>query len=161
MSARPDTLPLSLSAQQARDLYGWTEDQLRARRRRYWRQGLHYARGDVKGEFIYRQDAIDDWLMSGSVGHISAFDHSPEPVVTPGFVYLMAGGGKLKIGFTAEDAQRRLYELQMASPVKLELLATTESTMQREFELHRKFAARRSHGEWFEDCPGIRAEFGL
>lgn len=69
--------------------------------------------------------------------------------------------GVLKIG-SAFDIELRLRQIQACSPVPLRLFgwikvggAALEST------LHRHFAARRSHGEWFRvTIGGIRWALG-
>jgi hypothetical protein len=57
--------------------------------------------------------------------------------------------GVVKIGY-ASDARKRLLQLRCQSPVPLELLVTFENEGEEaETALHRHFADRRSHGEWF------------
>lgn len=71
----------------------------------------------------------------------------------PGFVYLIAAVENpilYKIGVTV-NLETRLKGIQNMSPIELNVLHTIE-TDQRfalERELHKKFAAKRKHGEWF------------
>ncbi|MFE4263438.1 GIY-YIG nuclease family protein [Streptomyces sp. NPDC056883] len=58
--------------------------------------------------------------------------------------------GPVKIGFTGDDATKRLRSLQTGSPVPLTVLAEFAGTKQLEAKLHRHFAGRRLHGEWFD-----------
>jgi hypothetical protein len=78
---------------------------------------------------------------------------------TTGSVYFIQGvdGGPIKIG-KANFPERRLYDLQASSPVRLRILATVAGGMRREYELHRQFKASRLHGEWFEPTPELLAE---
>ncbi|CUW33334.1 GIY-YIG nuclease family protein [Streptomyces reticuli] len=68
-----------------------------------------------------------------------------------GQVYVVGSPGSptVKIGFST-DPQKRLWSLQVGSPVPLVLLATFEGGRDLESALHRYFASRWKHGEWFE-----------
>jgi len=55
---------------------------------------------------------------------------------------------RVKIGYSV-SAEKRLKDIQLCSPVKLEILCTIEGNMECEKKLHRKFANDRFHGEWF------------
>jgi hypothetical protein len=64
----------------------------------------------------------------------------------------------IKIGFVeGDDANGRIAELQVGSPVKLTLLGTIPGTKQDETDLHRRFAALNLHGEWFRPEPELLA----
>lgn len=63
-------------------------------------------------------------------------------------VYAMEGGGLVKIGFT-QDIIYRLRCIRAMSPVPITLIIDVAGTRQDEKALHRRFAAYRSHGEWF------------
>jgi hypothetical protein len=54
----------------------------------------------------------------------------------------------VKIGHTTLDPQRRLAALQTGQPMTLSLLWSTTGKYER--ELHRRFAAYRVRGEWFD-----------
>lgn len=70
--------------------------------------------------------------------------------------FIQAENGHIKIGFTdGEDANVRLATLQTGSPVLLKLLGTIEGTVEHEKDLHRRFAAHRVHGEWFQAIPEL------
>jgi hypothetical protein len=60
------------------------------------------------------------------------------------------GVGHIKIGYTFDKADRRVKELQTASPVPLRLLACMTGTADDEEALHERFAADRLCGEWFK-----------
>jgi hypothetical protein len=61
-----------------------------------------------------------------------------------------ATGGLVKIG-VAGDPVARLAEIQRMCPIPLRILGTLPGVGQAgESALHRRFAAERRHGEWFE-----------
>jgi len=55
---------------------------------------------------------------------------------------------KIKIGH-AGDVSARTKEIQRFSPTELRVIALANGGFRREQELHKRFAAIRSHGEWF------------
>ncbi|MFJ9777107.1 GIY-YIG nuclease family protein [Kitasatospora sp. NPDC101157] len=71
-----------------------------------------------------------------------------------GFVYVLGSAGLplVKIG-TARNPERRVRELQIGAPTKLELLWQTPGDRGLEARLHACFQAERSHGEWFDLGP--------
>lgn len=78
-------------------------------------------------------------------------------------VYLIGSPGSplVKIGWT-DNPERRLRHLQTGSPVPLKLLALFEGGHIVEAELHRRFADKRQHGEWFDlgqDPVGVVSPF--
>lgn len=58
----------------------------------------------------------------------------------------------VKIGWS-DNPKRRLRDLQAGSPVLLQLIAVFEGGAYVEAELHRCFADKRKHGEWFDLGP--------
>ena len=76
----------------------------------------------------------------------------------PIYVYFIrAANGPIKIGI-ARDVLQRLAGLQTSNPNKLELLAHRLGDQSVEQEYHRRFAAHRLAGEWFEPHPDILEE---
>lgn len=73
------------------------------------------------------------------------------------WVYFIQGvdGGPIKIGRT-KDPEKRLRDLQVASPVKLVIRRTffTERDSD-EKDLHSAFSVLRLHGEWFAPHPAL------
>ena len=65
-------------------------------------------------------------------------------------IYIIRAGadGLVKIGLT-QDPDKRLRDLQSGSPAPLTILRLIEGGYETEAWLHRHFAARRQHGEWF------------
>jgi hypothetical protein len=88
-----------------------------------------------------------------------------------GWVYFVFAteSERIKIGYTQGPPEGRLQTLQTGSPEVLEYLGAIPGTLALEAELHRRFAASRVCGEWFQrtaelvafifDClhPGARA----
>jgi hypothetical protein len=82
-----------------------------------------------------------------------------EPTSALGYVYLIDSGlGLYKIGH-ALDPWQRLRDLQVGSPVRLELLAYAEcwaeTRMGHEGVLHGRLGPYWKHGEWFELRPRL------
>jgi hypothetical protein len=85
-----------------------------------------------------------------------------------GFVYLVwaKGTDKYKIGSSGYP-ERRIKELQVGSPIKLEFVVCKESESYEAEErtLHRKWKNCNSHGEWFTfhplQMPEVLSGFGF
>lgn len=74
-------------------------------------------------------------------------------------IYLVAHLDQfVKIGFT-KNINKRLSQLQVSSPVKLELLHLIEGNVTLEKELHQKFKDFRVSGEWFNYDSSILEYF--
>ncbi len=71
--------------------------------------------------------------------------------------FIASANGPIKIGI-ANDIEQRLRGLQTANPVALRLLASRTGGRAQEQEYHKRFAAHRLHGEWFDQHPDILAE---
>jgi hypothetical protein len=70
------------------------------------------------------------------------------------FVYCIAGGDWMKIGFSC-DPYKRLNTLQTGFPIRLDLRASREFPgipQAKAFEkrMHKKFARHKLRGEWFD-----------
>lgn len=65
--------------------------------------------------------------------------------------------GPVKIGVSS-DAERRMAGFQVGCPFQLSILATVVGTRQDEYAYHKRFAAIRLHGEWFERTPELLTE---
>jgi uncharacterized protein YozE (UPF0346 family) len=63
------------------------------------------------------------------------------------FTYLISNGSAVKIGHTT-DVQRRLRQLQSASPVPLRVIGILDG-VEPERRLHQEYASYRMNGEWF------------
>lgn len=71
-----------------------------------------------------------------------------------GFVYLMASEGEYKIG-KAVDIERRRKRLELELQRDIEVLHAIhcDDYSQAEWDLHKRFADKRTHGEWFDLDP--------
>lgn len=76
----------------------------------------------------------------------------------PGFVYFIQAdpGDEIKIGFSTHPA-RRLRVLQTAATRTLHILATTPGMQDKEYQIHQRFAAYRTIGEWFTPSDELLA----
>lgn len=74
----------------------------------------------------------------------------------PVYFIQAAEAARVKIGYSA-DPPGRLDELSTGSPVPLALIAVMPGDPSDEAQLHERFAADRTHGEWFRRSPEIEA----
>ncbi len=74
-------------------------------------------------------------------------------------IYFIQSGnnGPIKIGYTENGIERRLAELQTASPYKLNLICYIEGSSVVERELHNEFDAYKTTGEWFTPSPELNS----
>jgi len=63
-------------------------------------------------------------------------------------VYFIKQNDYIKIGFT-NNFNKRLNQLQVSSPVKLEVLGIIKGTKEDECNYHKMFSKYYSNGEWF------------
>lgn len=79
-------------------------------------------------------------------------------------VYAIAGGGRIKIGYS-NNAQSRLGDIQVGTADKLELLGTVPGGRETEAAIHKRLGHRfYIRGEWFHDTDEARRilrEFGF
>jgi hypothetical protein len=76
----------------------------------------------------------------------------PAREIRYGIVYFIGGypEGPIKIGFTSNsDPNRRLGELQVGSPEKLEILGQIDGTIETEHKIHSFLHLHKVRGEWF------------
>lgn len=65
-------------------------------------------------------------------------------------IYFAEMGSWLKIGYTlADNASKRIAQLQTGQPQKIILLGTISGDRDAELGLHEEFASSRGNGEWF------------
>lgn len=74
-----------------------------------------------------------------------------------GYIYFVQGvdGGPVKIGWS-ENPEKRLEQLQAASPDQLRILDYIIGDRHHERALHGRLSEYRLRGEWFDDCPPVR-----
>jgi hypothetical protein len=65
--------------------------------------------------------------------------------------------GPIKIGFTSDDPNRRLSQLQTGNASALKLLGAIKGTFARERQFHIALSKWRLQGEWFESHPTVLA----
>ena len=70
-------------------------------------------------------------------------------------VYFIKQGDYVKIGYTFRF-KTRLFQLQVASPIKLEVLGIIEGDKNQEQLIHEKFKHISSNGEWFIYCDELK-----
>ncbi|MES2602127.1 MAG: GIY-YIG nuclease family protein [Pseudomonadota bacterium] len=80
--------------------------------------------------------------------------------MSEGKVYFLEGGGRIKIGHS-RDVAARVRNIATSSPIKLGLLGSVDGSHKVEKAVHRMLAEHRVKGEWFVDCPQVRAVLDL
>ncbi len=71
-----------------------------------------------------------------------------------GFIYVVAAGDAVKIGWAA-NPERRLAELNVGTPYAHSLVGFIPGEKIRERELHRKFRPWRVRGEWYHNKDDV------
>lgn len=64
-------------------------------------------------------------------------------------IYVVGFSNYVKIGFTAGPIAYRLAAIQTGCPERLDVIAVIDGSPKDEMALHKRFAAYRTHGEWF------------
>lgn len=81
--------------------------------------------------------------------------YTPRPTPAVMTIYfIQSAAGPIKIG-RASRLSFRLRDLQLMSPVPLEVAVAFEGPPKLELEYHRRFKPHRLHGEWFSPHPEI------
>ena len=75
----------------------------------------------------------------------------------PGLIYFIGFDEWVKIGFTADELNKRIAQLQTSCPAKLVAYAAFPGIAGYERSLQRRFRADRAMGEWFRLSRPIRA----
>ena len=75
-------------------------------------------------------------------------------------VYFIKQGEYVKIGFT-NRFKARLNQLQVSSPIKLEVLGIIDGDKSDEERFHQKFKHIASTGEWFMHCDELKSYIDL
>lgn len=78
---------------------------------------------------------------------LALIDESEE--IADGFIYVVRVGSRYKIGKSI-DWRRRISSFNFPEPPEVVCVIETDSRHTLEQTLHRKFAAVRAHGEWFD-----------
>jgi DNA-binding XRE family transcriptional regulator len=75
-------------------------------------------------------------------------------------IYFIKQGDYVKIGFT-NRFKNRLNQLQVSSPIKLEVLAIIEGEKTNEKNMQEKFKHISTNGEWFMYCDELKSYIDL
>ena len=75
-------------------------------------------------------------------------------------IYFIKQGDYVKIGFT-NRFKTRLSQLQVSSPIKLEVLAIVDGDKNDELKFHNQFKHIASNGEWFMYCDELKSFIDL
>lgn len=72
-------------------------------------------------------------------------------------IYFITNGKSVKIGYTKNNIERRLKQLQTSCPQKLFILGWIDGDKEKEKELHIQFSNSRirSNGEWFNPTEDL------
>lgn len=73
-----------------------------------------------------------------------------------GYVYAIAAGDLVKIGWSAEPS-RRFSKIQSDSGLPCEMLGLVSGGKDVEADLHARFAPHHARGEWFRRGPEVEA----
>lgn len=73
-------------------------------------------------------------------------------------IYFIRSGkrGPIKIGYTENNIEGRIRELQCGSPEPLTLMGVMPGDISKEKELHEKFKEHRMVGEWFKPITELK-----
>lgn len=97
-------------------------------------------------------DIHSEWISAPVIAS------APDPVRPPTLCYFIGSiDGPIKIGASARP-DYRLRDIQAANAYPLTILALADGGFATETGLHKRFAAHRLQGEWFERHPDILAE---
>jgi len=93
-----------------------------------------------------RVDAWEAWVAAGREGGVAQTG-----------IYFVVGAEWVKIGYSRSPVAR-LTHLQQASPYELRIVLVLPGGIEREPEVHARFAEQRERGEWFR-LEGALREF--
>jgi hypothetical protein len=118
-----------------------------------------HNRWDDAGKLIRRhREAAREELVEQQMQRQTERNREREEAVKEQLVYFIATqSGPIKIGI-AINPDGRCKSLQTSHHERLEVLATCPGGQELEQVYHKRFAAHRLHGEWFERCPEILGE---
>lgn len=122
------------------------------------RDGRLY-RGHAPDELAYYEAIVTEAIgQKKSSVQLKEHPNTKPPRRRTHVVYFIEGEGTglVKIGF-AESVSSRISQMRTGSPVRLILLCTITGGKDVEREMHRRFSADRSHGEWFRLSDAIKA----
>jgi hypothetical protein len=72
-------------------------------------------------------------------------------------IYFLGFEKLIKIGTTCRDVKERLRQIELETSMEpISLIGSIEGSYSLENAIHRKLAAHRVKGEWFQDCEEVR-----
>jgi hypothetical protein len=113
-------------------------------------------------DYPYTNEQLVEAILRNAMKHYVHPLPAPPPIKTrnesdkDGMVYFIGDGDAIKIG-KANDVKTRLSSLRTGTHKTLTCLGVTKGGRRKERELHRQFEQHHIAGEWFKDCPEIRA----
>lgn len=126
------------------------------KRRGKWRARwtVQTARGPKREEAYANSETEAEALIYKGLGRWEEYqrvlDMIDETAATHVYFIQCVAGGPIKIG-TAQDVDNRLKAIQACCPYPLRVLHVIQGASQAvEAKLHKRFAALRLHGEWFD-----------
>ena len=115
---------------------------------------------DGSSKFFQSEGLASAWCMNNNVVLKPASARSNRPhykSVTAGYIYLIQGGGLVKVGYTTNDPAEWLKSLQVGSPVHLGLAYSEsfEDVVRLERAVHDELFKLGfwERGEWFKCDP--------
>lgn len=115
---------------------------------------------DGASKFFQSEELAGAWCIKNRVALKPASVRSNRPhykSVTAGYLYLIQGGGLVKVGYTTNDPAERVKALQVGSPVVLDLVyrEAFEDVVRFERVVHDELFKLGfwERGEWFKCDP--------
>lgn len=104
---------------------------------------------------------VGEKILSGPWRPVDAPKTIEDRIPYGSSIYFVGGLGYIKIGYSA-DFRRRYAELAIAFPTPLEVIACIgverDVGLRIEAAIHRELRQHQANGEWFIDCPAVRAK---
>lgn len=128
-------------------------------------KGLELSRINAYGLSVYKTGRLvpgdDGQLVAQEIaffdgGKVTPSPQRPQPAFAT-IYFIGPDDGPIKIGW-ASNIVTRVRDLRLANAFPLRIWASVGGPPSLEREYHKRFAAHRLHGEWFERHPDILAE---
>lgn len=105
-----------------------------------------------------RRDGVNEERARREEADLKFIRDTERRTIADGFVYFIGGDeGPIKIGWSS-NVEGRLKGLQTSHAAPLKVYAFKKGRLAHEAWYHKRFAAHRLHGEWFERHPDVLAE---
>lgn len=137
------------------------------------RNTIWITKGDVMARFAMTSEEFDalvaDKIIPAHACRENLWDRkiitkhidfaTPRVPVPTGFVYFMAMGDFIKIGFSGSP-EHRVKSFAIGNPYDIDILLKIPGSLEVEGEMHRRFDHIRHRGEWFQRTDGLVAYIG-